>query len=135
MPMMAPTTPGGLLGGYGADPDGINGSWEEECTCVSTSIRVRVAVAAGEHVHHLPQRLFLACPRPASMAWALPEVTSAVVIFCHVKHACPTINQFCLCLRGGGDPRVLTFLKKCMRKVWNKWSNLVVTEYCIILYL
>ena len=26
---------------------------------MSTSIRVRVAVAAGEYAHHLPQRLFL----------------------------------------------------------------------------
>ena len=45
MVMMALLPPGGLLGGYGADPDGVNGSWEEACTCVSTSIRVRVAVA------------------------------------------------------------------------------------------
>ena len=44
MVMMALLPPGGLLGGYGADPDGVNGSWEEACTCVSTSIRVRVAV-------------------------------------------------------------------------------------------
>ena len=72
MLMMALLPPGGLLGGYGADPDGVNGSWEEACTCVSTSIRVRVAVAAGEYPRHLPQRLFLACPRPASMACALP---------------------------------------------------------------
>ena len=61
MVMMALLPPGGLLGGYGADPDGVNGSWEEACTCVSTSIRVRVAVAAGEYPRHLPQRLFLAC--------------------------------------------------------------------------
>ena len=60
MVMMALLPPGGLLGGYGADPDGVNGSWEEACTCVSTSIRVRVAVAAGEYPRHLPQRLFLA---------------------------------------------------------------------------
>ena len=59
MVMMALLPPGGLLGGYGADPDGVNGSWEEACTCVSTSIRVRVAVAAGEYPRHLPQRLFL----------------------------------------------------------------------------
>ena len=72
MLMMALLPPGGLLGGYGGDPDGVNGSWEEACTCVSTSIRVRVAVAAGEYPRHLPQRLFLACPRPASMACALP---------------------------------------------------------------
>ena len=74
MVMMALLPPGGLLGGYGADPDGVNGSWEEACTCVSTSIRVRVAVAAGEYPRHLPQRLFLACPRPASMACALPHI-------------------------------------------------------------
>ena len=67
MVMMALLPPGGLLGGYGADPDGVNGSWEEACTCVSTSIRVRVAITAGEYPRHLPQRLFLACPRPASM--------------------------------------------------------------------
>ena len=54
MVMMALLPPGGLLGGYGADPDGVNGSWEEACTCVSTSIRVRVAVAAGEYPRHLP---------------------------------------------------------------------------------
>ena len=53
MVMMALLPPGGLLGGYGADPDGVNGSWEETCTCVSTSIRVRVALATGEHAHHL----------------------------------------------------------------------------------
>ena len=58
MLMMALLPPGGL-GGYGGDPDGVNGSWEEACTCVSTSIRVRVAVAAGEYPRHLPQRLFL----------------------------------------------------------------------------
>ena len=58
MVMMALLPPGGLLGGYGADPDGVNGSWEEACTCVSTSIRVRVAVA-GEYPRHLPQRLSL----------------------------------------------------------------------------
>ena len=72
MVMMALLPPGGLLGGYAGDPDGVNGSWEKACTCVSTSIRVRVAVAAGEYPRHLPQRLFLACPRPASMACALP---------------------------------------------------------------
>ena len=49
MVMMALPPPGGLLGGYVADPDGANGSWEKACTCVSTSIRVRVAVAAGEY--------------------------------------------------------------------------------------
>ena len=37
MVMMALLPPGGLLGGYGADPDGVNGSWEEACACVSTS--------------------------------------------------------------------------------------------------
>ena len=69
MVMMALLPPGGLLGGYGADPDGVNGSWEEACICVSTSIRVRVAIAAGEYPRHLPQRLFLACPRPASIGY------------------------------------------------------------------
>ena len=41
MPMMALLPPGGVLGGYAGDPVGVNGSWEEACTCVSTSIRVR----------------------------------------------------------------------------------------------
>ena len=60
MLMMALLPPVGLLGGYADDPDGVNGSWEDACTCVSTPIRVRVAVAAGEYSRHLPQRLFLA---------------------------------------------------------------------------
>ena len=63
--MMALLLPRGVLGGYGGDPDGVNGSWEKTCTCVSNPIRVRVALANGEHAHHLPQRLFLACPRPS----------------------------------------------------------------------
>ena len=53
MPMMALLPPGGLLGGYAGDPGGVNGSWEEASTCVSTPNRVRVALAAGEHAHHL----------------------------------------------------------------------------------
>ena len=48
MLMMALLPPGELLGGYGGDPDGVNGSREKVYTCVSTSIRVRVALAAGE---------------------------------------------------------------------------------------
>ena len=32
MLMMALLPPGGLLGGYGGDPDGVNGSWEKACT-------------------------------------------------------------------------------------------------------
>ena len=64
MPMMAMLPPGDLLGGYAGDPSGVNGSWEEACTCVSTPICVRVALAADEFAHRLPQRLFLACPRP-----------------------------------------------------------------------
>ena len=72
MLMMVLLPPVGMLGGYGGDPDGVNGSWENACTSVSTPIRVRVASAAGEYAHHLSQRLFLACPRPASMACALP---------------------------------------------------------------
>ena len=43
MLMMALLPPGGLLGGYAGDPDGVNGSWEKACTYVSTPIRVRVA--------------------------------------------------------------------------------------------
>ena len=70
---MALLPPGGLLGGYAGDPDGVNGSWGKVRTCVSTPIRVRVALANGEYARHLPQRLFLACPRPASMACALPR--------------------------------------------------------------
>ena len=54
MLMMALLPPGGMLGGYAGDPDGVNGSWEEAYTCVSTPIRVRVAVAAGEYPRHLP---------------------------------------------------------------------------------
>ena len=72
MLMKAPLLPRGVLGSYGGDPGGVSGSWEEACTCVSTPIRVRAALAAGEFAHRLPQRLFLACPRPASMACALP---------------------------------------------------------------
>ena len=52
MLMMALLPPGELLGGYGGDPDGVNGSREKVYTCVSTSIRVRVAVIAdGEYAH------------------------------------------------------------------------------------
>ena len=43
----------GLLGGYGGDPDGVNGSWEKASTGVSVPICVRVALATGEHAHHL----------------------------------------------------------------------------------
>ena len=73
MVMMALLPPGGLLGGYGGDPDGVNGPPEKACTCVSTSIRVRVVVAAGEFAHRLPQRLFLARgpPRGAPIWGAL----------------------------------------------------------------
>ena len=64
MLMMALLPPGGLLGGYAADPGGVNGSWEEACTCVSNPIRVRVALAAGEFAHRLPQfgKRFLRSP-------------------------------------------------------------------------
>ena len=48
MLMMALLPPGGLLGGYAGDPDGVNGSWEKACTYVSAPIRVRVASAAGK---------------------------------------------------------------------------------------
>ena len=64
MVMMALLPPGGLLGGYGADPDGVNGSWEEACTCVSTSIRVRVALAAGEFCSPPPTATFPRLPTP-----------------------------------------------------------------------
>ena len=48
MVMMALLPPGGLLGGYGADPDGVNGSWEKACTCVRMSIHLRVALVKAE---------------------------------------------------------------------------------------
>ena len=55
MLMMVLLLPGGVLGGYGGDPDGVNGSWEKASTVVSirNPIRVRVALATGEHDHHL----------------------------------------------------------------------------------
>ena len=53
MLMMVLLLPGGVLGGYGGDPDGVDGSWEKASTSVSDPIRVRVALAAGEHAHHL----------------------------------------------------------------------------------
>ena len=53
MLMMVLLLPGGVLGGYAGDPDGVNGSWEKARICVSDSIRVRVALATGEHAHHL----------------------------------------------------------------------------------
>ena len=83
MPMMALLPPGGLLGGYAADPGGVNGSWEEACTCVSTPIRVRVALAAGEFAQRLPQRLFLACPRPTR--WL--EIMVADIMHCLTTRA------------------------------------------------
>ena len=49
MLMMVLLLPGRVLGGCRGDPDGVNGSWEKACTYVSTPIRVRVAVAAGEY--------------------------------------------------------------------------------------
>ena len=64
MLMMTMLPPRGLPGDYAGDPDGVDGSWEEVCTCVSTSIRVRVALANSEHASRPPQRLFLACQRP-----------------------------------------------------------------------
>jgi hypothetical protein len=53
MLMMVLLLPGGLLGGYGGDPDRVNGSWEKASTGVSLPICVRVALATGEHAHHL----------------------------------------------------------------------------------
>ena len=55
MPMMVLLLPGGLLGGYGGVPDGVNGSWEKASTGMSVPICVRVALATGEHAHHLAQ--------------------------------------------------------------------------------
>ena len=86
MLMMALLPPGGLHGGYAGDPDGVNESSDKACTSVSTSIRVRVALAAGEYARHLPQRLFLACSRPASMACALPgHLARTCQATCHVR--------------------------------------------------
>ena len=56
MLMMALLPPGELLGGYGGDPDGVNGSREKVYTCVSTSIRVRVALAARARLSPRLQR-------------------------------------------------------------------------------
>ena len=53
MLMMVPLLPWGVLGGYGGDPDGVSGSWEKASTGVSLPISVRVALATGEHAHHL----------------------------------------------------------------------------------
>ena len=53
MLMMVLLLPGGLLGSYGGDPDGVNESWEKASTGVSLPIHVRVALATGEHAHHL----------------------------------------------------------------------------------
>ena len=53
MLMMVLPLPGGVLGGYEGDPDGINGSWEKASTGVSLPIHVRVALATGEHAHHI----------------------------------------------------------------------------------
>ena len=53
MLMMVLLLPGGVLGGYGGDPDGVNGSWEKASTGVSLPIHVRVALATGEHAHHI----------------------------------------------------------------------------------
>ena len=53
MLMMVLLLPGGLLGGYGEDLGGVNGSWEKASTGVSVPICVRVALATDEHAHHL----------------------------------------------------------------------------------
>ena len=53
MLMMVMLLPGGMLGGYGGDLDGVNGSWEKARTGVSDPICGRVAVPIGEHAHHL----------------------------------------------------------------------------------
>ena len=51
MLMMVLLLPAGVLGGYGGDPDGVNGSWEKASTGVSVPMCVRVALATGEHAH------------------------------------------------------------------------------------
>ena len=83
MLMMALLPPGGLLGGYAADPGGVNGSWEEACTCVSTPIRVRAALAAGEFAHIVNHLLaVLTHPHTArilvALAWRSLELAQPV---------------------------------------------------------
>ena len=53
MLMMALLLPGGVLGGYGGDPDGVNGSWEKASTGVSLPICVPVALAIGKLSSHV----------------------------------------------------------------------------------
>ena len=83
MLMMAMLPPGGLLGGYAADPGGVNGSWEEACTCVSNPIRVRVALAAGEFAHRLPRRPSGIGPLKMSISSAFQTVRSSLLSPCH----------------------------------------------------
>ena len=49
MMMMVLLLAEGMLGGYGGDPDEVNGCWEKASTGVSLPICVRVALATGEH--------------------------------------------------------------------------------------
>ena len=53
MLMMVLLLAGGVLGGYGGDPDGVNDSWEKARIYVSDPIRVCTAIATDEHAHHL----------------------------------------------------------------------------------
>ena len=111
MLMMALLPPGGLLGGYGGDPDGVNGSWEKTCTSVSTPIRVRVASAAGEYAHHLLQRLFLAlllCVWPRLNLVETWRDTGHKAL-CPVSLSAP-LCAHCAASRGAGDsaPSVAT---------------------------
>ena len=85
MVMMALLPPGGLLGGYGADPDGVNGSWEEACTCVSTSIRVRVAVAAGEYARNAARNNVAAAAAPPNIL-SLERVKFLPVSRCKIRY-------------------------------------------------
>ena len=53
MLMMVLLLPGEVLGGYWKDSGGVSGSLEKARTGVSHPARARVAVANGEHAHHL----------------------------------------------------------------------------------
>ena len=74
MPMMALLPPGGLLGGYAADPGGVNGSWEKASTGVSLPICARVALAIGEHSHHLAP-----CGNIVVQHYCMPVADNAIV--------------------------------------------------------
>ena len=59
MLMMVLLLPAGVLGGYGGDPDGVNGSWEKASTGVSLPICVRVALFSESRSSHLDYTLVI----------------------------------------------------------------------------